>query len=230
MNHMIRAIIIDDERAARLELIRMLKDYPQIRVLAEASNADEAEELIGLLKPELIFLDIQMPGRSGFELLEGLDFIPLVVFVTAYDQYALKAFEVSALDYLMKPIRVERFEKAMNQVFERSSGELEPSIFVKNKERHFLLKWSTVYLIESLDNYARLYFGNEVVLIKSSLNKLEEKLDGKLFFRANRSQIINLNVIKTIIRQDSGMSITLNNGTLVRISERQAVKFKNLNQ
>lgn len=227
---MIRAIIIDDERAARLELIRMLKDYPQIRVLAEASNADEAEELIGLLKPELIFLDIQMPGRSGFELLEGLDFIPLVVFVTAYDQYALKAFEVSALDYLMKPIRVERFEKAMNQVFERSSGESEPSIFVKNKERHFLLKWSTVYLIESLDNYARLYFGNEVVLIKSSLNKLEEKLDGKLFFRANRSQIINLNVIKTIIRQDSGMSITLNNGTLVRISERQAVKFKNLNQ
>ncbi|MCX2453177.1 LytTR family transcriptional regulator DNA-binding domain-containing protein [Pedobacter sp. PLR] len=230
MNNIIRTIIIDDERGARLELIRMLKDYPQIRVLAEASNADEAEELIGLLKPELIFLDIQMPGRSGFELLEGLDFIPMVVFVTAYDQYALKAFEVSALDYLMKPIREERFEKAMSQVVERCLGEVEPSVFVKNKTRHFLLKWSTVYLIESLDNYARLHFGKEEVLLKSSLNKLEEKLDKKLFFRANRSQIINLNEIRTITRQDSGMSITLNNGTLVGISERQAVKLKNLNQ
>lgn len=230
MNNIIRTIIIDDERGARLELIRMLKDYPQIRVLAEASNADEAEELIGLLKPELIFLDIQMPGRSGFELLEGLDFLPMVVFVTAYDQYALKAFEVSALDYLMKPIREERFEKAMTQVVERCLGEVEPSVFVKNKTRHFLLKWSTVYLIESLDNYARLHFGKEEVLLKSSLNKLEEKLDKKLFFRANRSQIINLNEIRTITRQDSGMSITLNNGTLVGISERQAVKFKNLNQ
>lgn len=229
MNKIIRTIIIDDERGARLELMRMLKDYPQIRVLAEASNADEAEELIGLLKPELIFLDIQMPGRSGFELLEDLDFIPMVVFVTAYDQYALKAFEVSALDYLMKPIREERFAKAMSQLMERCIAEVEPSIFVKHRDRHFLLKWSTVYLIESLENYARLYFGNEEVFLKSSLNKLEEKLDKKMFFRANRSQLINLNEVNTITRQDSGLSITLNNGTLVRISERQAVKFRNLN-
>lgn len=226
----IRTLIIDDEPGARLELIRMLKDYPQVRVLAEASNADEAEELIHLLKPDLIFLDIQMPGRSGFELLADLDFLPIVVFVTAYDQYALKAFEVSALDYLMKPIREERFAKAMSQVLERCSGKEEPSFFVKNKDRHYLIKWTGVSLIESLDNYARIYFGDEQVLLKTSLNQLEEKLDGQSFFRANRSQLFNLNYIKTIIRQANGMSVELNSGKLLRISERQSVRFRNLNQ
>lgn len=225
----IRTIIVDDEPGARLELVRMLKDYPQIRVLAEASNADEAEELIQLLKPELIFLDIQMPGRSGFELLQDLDFLPIVVFVTAYDQYALKAFEVAALDYLMKPIREERFAKAMNQVMERCSGQEESSVFVKSKDRHYLVKWSSVYLIESMDNYARLYFGNEEVLLKTSLNRLEEKLDKSLFFRANRSQLFNLNHIEAILPEGSGMTVALSNGKLLRISERQAVKFKNLN-
>lgn len=225
----IRTLIIDDEPGARLELLRMLKDYPQVRVLAEASNADEAEELIALLKPDLIFLDIQMPGRSGFELLADLDFLPVVVFVTAYDQYALKAFEVAALDYLMKPVREERFAKAMNQVIERCSGQEEASIFVKNKDRHYLIKWSSVYLIESLDNYARLHFGNEEqVLLKSSLNQLEEKLSAQSFFRANRHQLINLNHIKNIIRQDNAMSVALVSAELVRISGRQAVKFRNL--
>lgn len=226
----IRTLIIDDEPGARLELIRMLKDYPQVRVLAEASNADEADELIHLLKPDLIFLDIQMPGRSGFELLADLDFLPIVVFVTAYDQYALKAFEVSALDYLMKPIREERFAKAMSQVLERCSGTEEPSFFVKNKDRHYLIKWTRVSLIESLDNYARIYFGDEQVLLKTSLNQLEEKLDGQSFFRANRSQLFNLNHIKAIIRQANGMSVELNSGKLLRISERQSVRFRNLNQ
>ncbi|WP_316842167.1 response regulator transcription factor [Pedobacter gandavensis] len=230
MDNIIRTIIIDDEPGARLELMRMLKNYPQVRVLAEASHADEAAKLIELLKPELIFLDIQMPGRSGFELLEGLDFIPMVVFVTAYDEYALKAFEVNAMDYLMKPIREERFVKAMNQVVERCLGEVEPAIFVKTKSHHYRIKWSTVYLIESMDNYARLYFGNEQVLLKTSLNRLEEKLDKKMFFRANRSQMFNLNEIKSINRELAGMSITLINGTLLRVSERQAVRFKNLNQ
>lgn len=225
----IRTLIIDDEPGARMELIRMLKGYPQIRVLAEASNADEAEELIGLLKPDLIFLDIQMPGRSGFELLADLDFLPIVVFVTAYDEYALKAFEVAALDYLMKPIREERFAKSMNQVFQQSAVKEEAAVFVKNKDRHHLIKWNTVYLVESLDNYARLHFGEEQVLLKTSLNQLEEKLDKHTFFRANRSQLINLNFIKTIIRQANGMSVTMSTGEEVRISERQAVKFRNLN-
>ncbi|WP_222535727.1 LytR/AlgR family response regulator transcription factor [Pedobacter polysacchareus] len=226
----IRTLIIDDEPGARMELIRMLKAYPQVRVLAEASNADEAQELIGLLKPDLIFLDIQMPGRSGFELLEDLDCLPIVIFVTAYDEYALKAFEVAALDYLMKPVREERFAKAMNQLLERIAVKEEASVFVKNKDRHHLIKWSTVYLIESLDNYARLYFGEEQVLLKTSLNQLEEKLDKHTFFRANRSQLINLNHIKTIIRQANGMLVTMSTGEAVRISERQAVKFRNLNQ
>src|SRR3984885_9094476 len=111
----ITALIIDDERTARVELRRMLADYPAIEVVGEASNADEAEELIRKAKPDIIFLDIQMPGRSGFDLLESLISVPIVIFVTAFDAYAVKAFEVSALDYLMKPVREERFAKAMEQ-------------------------------------------------------------------------------------------------------------------
>jgi two-component system LytT family response regulator len=224
----IRTLIIDDERSARLELLNMLKNYPEIVVLEEAANADEAEELIELLKPDLIFLDIQMPGRSGFELLETLIHLPQVIFVTAYDRYALKAFEVSAMDYLMKPVREERFSKAIAQAIEKCSGQNDSSVFVKDRGRYYLMKWSSVYLIESMDNYARLYFGNEQVLMKTSLNRLEEKLDQKMFFRAGRSQIFNLNFIKTVKRDGNGILVALESGTLVKISERQAIKFKSL--
>jgi two-component system LytT family response regulator len=206
----IRTLIIDDERSARLELLNMLKSYPEIVVLEEAANADEAEKLIELLKPDLIFLDIQMPGRSGFELLETLTHLPQVIFVTAYNRYALKAFEVSAMDYLMKPVREERFSKAIAQAIEKCSGQNNSSVFVKDRGKY--------------------HFGNEQVLMKTSLNRLEEKLDRKMFFRAGRSQIFNLNFIKTVKRDDNGILVALESGTLVKISERQAIKFKSLNR
>lgn len=224
----IRAIIIDDERGARQELIRMLKGYPKVIILGEAANADEAEKLIILLKPDLIFLDIQMPGRTGFELLETLDHIPEVIFVTAFDSFAVKAFEVSAMDYLMKPVREERFKNAMDKAIGKINGEDEPSVFVKDRDKYQLIKWKDVYLIESVENYARLFFGKEHVLLKTSLNKLEENSDCQRFFRASRSILFNLDYINLVKKDIEGTLVVLKTGEQIRISERQAIKLRNL--
>ncbi|WP_431292910.1 LytR/AlgR family response regulator transcription factor [Pedobacter sp. P26] len=224
----IKTLIIDDERGARQELMRMLKSYPQIRVLGEAANADEAEQLIGLLKPELIFLDIQMPGPSGFDLLENLVYLPQVIFVTAFDSYAVQAFEVSAMDYLMKPVRDERFKSAIDKAIEKISIDDGTAIFVKGKGKYHLIKWKDVHLIESVENYARLFFGKEQVLLKTSLNKLEENPDCERFFRASRSILFNLDYISSIRKDDEGMFVELKTGNLIRISERRAVKLRSL--
>src|SRR5678815_5523252 len=111
-----KALIVDDERLARKELMKLLEEHPSIDIVGEAQNADEAEQMITELNPDLLFLDIQMPGRTGFQLLESLDQVPLVVFTTAYDEFALKAFEVSALDYLLKPITAERLAEAVHKL------------------------------------------------------------------------------------------------------------------
>ena len=224
----IKVLIIDDERGARMELLRMLKGFPQLTVLGEAADADQAEALIKFLRPDLIFLDIQMPGRSGFELLETLDHLPQVIFVTAFDQYAIKAFEVSAMDYLMKPVRQERFAKAVNQAIERIGGNDEPSVFVKDKGRYQLIKWKDIQLIESVENYVRLWFGKNQVLLKTSLNKLEQSPDCRIFFRASRGQMFNMDFIKSILKENNAMSVELTTGERIQMSERQATRFRNL--
>lgn len=226
----IRAVIIDDERSARNELRRLATRYPDLEISGEARDADEAQELLGILKPDLIFLDIQMPGRSGFELLESLERVPQVIFVTAFDQYALKAFEVSALYYLLKPVREERFAIAIEQARERLRKTEEPAVFVKDKNRYYFLPWKDVHLVESLDNYARLYFGDRNVLIKSSLNRLETQLAGAGFFRANRSQLFNKNFMKEIVTMSGGRAqVLLKSGHQLELSERQWIKFKKTN-
>jgi two-component system LytT family response regulator len=224
----IRALIIDDERAARNEIKRLLASYFDFQLAGEASNADEAEEMITSLKPDLLFLDIQMPERSGFDLLESLEHVPLIIFTTAYDQYAIKAFEVSALDYLLKPIRQERFEKAIAQVRQRLDGaDAAGQIFVKDRQQYHLIQWSSVHLIESMDNYARIFYGDKNVFLKSSLNQLEDKLNGELFFRINRAQIVNRQYIREVgANTGNRLKITLHTGTELEVSERQSVKFK----
>ncbi|QXV63761.1 response regulator [Mucilaginibacter sp. 21P] len=226
----IRVVIIDDERSGRSELRRLATRYPDLEIVGEARDAEEARETLARLMPDLIFLDIQMPGKSGFELLESLQSVPRVIFVTAFDQYALKAFEVSALDYLLKPVREERFAKAIEQVRKRLSENQEPAVFVKDKSRYYFLPWKIVHLVESLDNYARLYFGDRNVLIKSSLNRLEKQLAGYGFFRANRAQLINKNFIKEIIAISGGQAqILLRNNEPIEFSERQWINFKKTN-
>ncbi len=243
-----KTIIIDDERLARNELKRLLEDFPKIQVVAEAANADEAIELIEEHNPDLIFLDIQMPGRNGFELLEALeDKVPEVIFTTAYDEYALKAFEVNALDYLLKPIDQSRLAEAIGKVeFELKRNEQQvgqvnnyltesDQVFVKDGEKCWFVKLENVKLFESMGNYVRLHFIDQKPMILKSLNSLEEKLDPKSFFRANRKHIINLQWVDKIEPWFSGgllVTLKMNEKDTalekVEISRRQAIKFKDL--
>jgi two-component system LytT family response regulator len=234
-----KTIIIDDERLAREEVKRALKGYPEFEIIGEASHVVEAKEMIESALPDIIFLDIHMPGKSGFDLLEELTAVPEVVFTTAYDQYAVKAFELNALDYLVKPLRKERFAKTIEKVKaelvkkEEIKTDVLPmhrKIFIKDGENCYFIPLSEIYFIESLDNYARLYFGNQKAMIKRSLNILEEKLDPTVFFRTNRSQIINTHYIKEIYPHfNNKLHITLTTGETIEVSSRQSVKFKNWN-
>lgn len=223
----LQVVIIDDERNAREEVKRLIAIYPELALIGEARNAVEAKELIESKHPDLIFLDIQMPEKSGFELLESLITVPQVIFTTAYDQYAVKAFEYSAIDYLMKPIRDERFAKAMEQVRIRAAQHMDDRIFIKDRNQYHFVSWRKVYLIESMDNYARLFFDDKSVFLKSSLNQLEEKLDEHAFFRTDRAHMINLNHVEKITTDNTGkLQITLKQGEVLDVSERQSVKLK----
>lgn len=234
-----KALIIDDERLARKELIKLLEEHPSIEIAGEAQNADEAEQLITELNPDVLFLDIQMPGRTGFQLLESLDTVPLVVFTTAYDEFALKAFEINALDYLLKPITAERLAEAVHKIQEKErvrSGRgrdqklgLEDQVFVKDGERCWFVKLSDVRLFESVGNYAKVFFGTNKPLILKSLNALEERLDEKTFFRANRKHIVNMRMIEKIEPYfNGGLLLELQGGEKIEVSRRQAVKFKEM--
>lgn len=234
-----KTIIIDDERLAREEVKRALEKHPEFEIIGEASHADEAIPLIEEIKPDILFLDIHMPGKSGFDLLEELTNVPDVVFTTAYDQYAVKAFEMNALDYLVKPLRDERFSKTIEKVKQELSKrvKLEPTalpmhqkIFMKDGDKCYFIPLTDIHFIESLENYARIYFGSDKAMIKRSLNLLAEKLDPKVFFRVNRSQMININYIKEIHPYfNNKLQIILTTGEKVEVSSRQSVKFRNWN-
>jgi len=231
-------IIIDDERLAREEVKRSLTDFPEFEVIGEAKNYDEAKQQIESLKPELIFLDIQMPGRSGFDLLESLDEVPQVVFTTAFNEYAVKAFDIEALDYLVKPLRKERFaltieriKKGLGRTERQHEDASEKQIFIKDGGKCFFVQLKDIYLIESADNYARLYFNDRKALIKRSLNQLAETLDSNIFFRISRNQIINTKYISQVINLDKGkLQVTLHKGEPMEVSLRQSVLFKSLNR
>ncbi|AYL97867.1 LytR/AlgR family response regulator transcription factor [Mucilaginibacter celer] len=224
----IKVMIVDDERAARSEIRRLLTGYPDFEIISEAANADEAQNLMIARMPDLLFLDIQMPERSGFDLLETMDHVPPVIFTTAYDQYAVKAFDISALDYLVKPIREERFEKAIMQARQKlNNADNAGQIFVKDRQQYHLVQWSSVHLIESMDNYARIFYGDKNVFLKSSLNQLEDKLNAEMFFRINRAQIINRKFVNAVnAPAGNRLTITLSTGNVLEVSERQSVKFK----
>ncbi|MFL5772210.1 MAG: LytR/AlgR family response regulator transcription factor, partial [Flavisolibacter sp.] len=228
-------MIIDDERLARAEVRRALADYPEFETTGEAKNIKEAREQIETLKPDLIFLDIQMPGGSGFDLLESLETVPAIVFTTAFDEYAVQAFETEALDYLVKPLRKERFAKTIERVRKKLNSETEPpyerQLFVKDGNRCHLVRVDELFLVESLDNYVRLYFGNKTTCIKRSLNQMEKILDSKLFFRISRTQIVNTSFIRDVHALPKGrLTISLQTGETLGVSSRQSVLFKRLKQ
>ncbi|MBM3445970.1 MAG: response regulator transcription factor [Bacteroidetes bacterium] len=238
------AIIIDDERLARAELKKMLQEHPEIEVLAEASNANEGIELIQQLDPQVIFLDIQMPEKNGFEMLQEIDRLPVVIFTTAHDEFAIKAFEISAMDYLMKPIDPDRLMDAMQKLNalewkESSEGDWKrdarqilsstDQVFVKDGEKCWFVTLSEIRLFESVGNYARVFFGNNKPLILKSLNSLEKRLDPKFFFRANRKHIVNLKMIGSVEPFfNGGLLLEIKGGEKVEVSRRQAVRFKEM--
>jgi len=238
------AVIVDDERLARNELKKMLVDYPEIEVVGEAANVDEARKIIEELNPELIFLDIQMPVKTGFVLLEELERVPIVVFTTAHDEYALKAFEVNALDYLLKPIDPKRLSDAIQKLMFQDDRDLLVNegrtenrnflsdldqVFVKDGEKCWFVKLAEIRLFESVGNYARVFFGANKPLILKSLNSLEERLDPKTFFRANRKHIVNLRMIEKVEPFfNGGLLLEIKGGEKIEVSRRQAVRFKEM--
>jgi len=238
----LRAIIVDDERLARAELKKLLQAFPEVDVIDEAANAHEGVDKIESQNPDIIFLDIQMPGKTGFDLLADLERAPHVIFTTAYDEYALKAFEVNALDYLLKPIEPKRLADAVHKLQyeinkERAGlngvnrGPLTEAdqVFVKDGERCWFVKLSEIRLFESVGNYAKVFFANNKPLILKSLNSLEERLDDHVFFRANRKHIINLRWIEKIEPYfNGGLLVELKGGEKIEVSRRQTVKFKEM--
>lgn len=239
-----RALIIDDERLARNELRKLLAAHPEIEIAGEASNATEGIEKIESINPDLIFLDIQMPGKTGFDMLAELEKAPVVIFTTAYDEYALKAFEVNALDYLLKPVDPIRLADALNRFSVDEKGDLasddyaysnksmlteNDQVFVKDGERCWFVKLSDIRLFESVGNYARVFFGSNKPLILKSLNALEERLEEKTFFRANRKHIVNLRMIEKVEPYfNGGLLLEIKGGEKVEVSRRQAVRFKEM--
>jgi two-component system LytT family response regulator len=221
-----KALIVDDERLARQELRRLLAAHPEIEIVAEACNGEEAFQWIQQESPELVFLDIQMPGLSGFDLLERLDDLRQVIFTTAYDEYALKAFEVNALDYLLKPVAPERLAAALEKVRAPRLPRME-QVFVRDGERCWIVRLRDIFLLESEGNYTRLHFGKERPLIPRSLAALEQRLDSATFFRASRKHILNLQWIDKVEEGVSGnLVVTLRGGQTVEMSRRQSARLR----
>lgn len=240
-----KTLIIDDERLAREELKLLLKDYLEIEIIDEARNGEEGISKVKEHKPDLIFLDVSMPGMTGFEMLKHLEEIPRVIFVTAYDEYALKAFEVNALDYILKPVDPDRLKDAIQKLsnneddfvsgnnlsISRKDRPLTTSdrVFIKDGEKCWFIELSKVRMLESEGNYVKVYFDNFKPLILRSLNSFEDRLDPEFFFRANRKFIINLQWVSSIENWfNGGLQVELREGEKVEISRRQAIRFKEL--
>ena len=225
----LRVLLVDDERLARAELRRLLKMHPEVDIVGEAASAAEAMAQIALLAPDLLLLDVQMPGGSGFDLLAALDAAPEVIFCTAYDQYALQAFEVSALDYLQKPVQAHRLATALRRAGARvqAAPTAPGKIFIKDGERCWFVALADIALFESEGNYARVHFGAGQPLMLRSLNQLEERLDPAQFFRANRRQLVNLAHVAAVAPAAAdGLQLLLADGTRVEVSRRRAQQFR----
>jgi two-component system LytT family response regulator len=235
----IKAVIVEDSRLARNELKELIKGYLQIEIIGEAENVDDGYTLIEEHSPDLLFLDINMPEKDGFELLEMLNEVPITIFTTAFDEYAIKSFEYNALDYLLKPINEKRFAKAIEKVEEKLNERREVSsentqrltgnsqIFIKDGEKCWLIKVGDISHFEIVGNYTRVFFQDEKPMLYKSLNQVEEKLPEKYFFRANRQQIINTNFIANVVPWFNGkLKLTMANGEEVEVSRRQSYLFK----
>jgi two-component system LytT family response regulator len=237
------ALIVDDERLARQEMRRLLKPHADITVVGEAQHADEAEARLAELPVDLMFLDIKMPGATGFDLLERLDRVPLLIFTTAYDEHALRAFEVNAFDYLLKPVRADRLAAALDKVRAvwrasaaagAGAGVHDPRmravtdrVFLRDGERCVMATIGEIACFEAEGNYARVHVGGHRPLIRSAMATLEARLDPAVFFRASRRHLINVRLIEHVeLAVDDSYTVRLRGGLVVPVSRRQSRKFR----
>ncbi len=233
----IRAVVVDDEPLARSNLTVLLRQHPEIEIIHECGSGTEAITEIRTSKPDLVFLDVQMPECDGFDVLEllGQDLPPAVVFVTAYDHYALRAFEAGALDYLLKPFDNSRFERALtrvkekiahaNSIFRDSPGKPLPRtlerIVVKNAGQVVFLKTAEIDWVEAADYYACLHVGLKSHLLRRSMSDLEHELDPEIFCRIHRSTIVNLDRVRGLkLSEDGEYEVRLDSGIGLRLSRR----------
>ncbi|WBA42284.1 LytR/AlgR family response regulator transcription factor [Hymenobacter canadensis] len=244
-------LLVDDSRLARTELRHLLQAFPDVTVIGEARHAAEARTRLQELRPDLLLLDIHMPGETGFELLASLEVAPHVVFTTAYDEYALRAFEVNALDYLLKPVQESRLAAALEKARAKllAPAEAAPAlpapppasepaatlltehdqVFVKDGERCWFVRLADIRLFEINGSYTQIYFEQHRPLIPRTLQHLEQRFDPRVFFRANRQQIINLKWIEGIEPWfSSTLKIRLRGGPEVEVSRQQSVRFREL--
>lgn len=234
----IRAVIVEDSRLARNELKELLKAHDEIELVGEAENVDDGYDTIQATQPDILFLDINMPEKDGFELLEMLDEVPITIFTTAFDEYAIKSFEYNALDYLLKPINQKRFDIAVDKAKKSLHGNNETDdtgqrlteksqIFIKDGDKCWLVKIGEISHFEIVGNYTRVFFKEERPLLYKSLNQIEEKLPENIFFRVNRQQIVNTNFIANVVPWFNGkLKLTMQNGEEIEVSRRQSYLFK----
>ena len=237
-------LIIDDEKLARELLHEYLEGFPQIEIIGECAKGNEAVEKINKQKPDLIFLDVQMPGMNGFDVLEEIDHEPYIIFTTAYDQYAIKAFEKNAVDYLLKPLDEERFRLAVNRALKRKTAEhgnleellrsmksdnrnFESHIFVQKSEKLFNLPVEEIVYLEASGDYTVITTKNDQFVSSSGIGKLEEIMDPETFIRVHRSTIINLNYLKEIERHfNGGMVVKMQSGKSFPVSRTYAKQIR----
>ena len=225
-----KVIIVDDESAGRQLLKEYLSDFPELVVLGEANNGVDAMKLINQFKPDLVFLDIQMPGMTGFDVLKHLEEIPQIIFSTAYDQYALKAFEVHAVDYLLKPYTKERFKTAIERLSDNKGVEkLTDSLLMENEsypekilvqynQKLVTLAVKEIIRIEAYGDYSKIVSSDKTYVSNYGISQLEEKLNSSQFIRVHRSSIINIDKIKELNKYGKSYDVTMQNGDIVRVS------------
>ncbi len=232
-----RAIIVEDSRLARQELLRLLEPFKQIEVVAEVGEPEKAIKIINELTPDLLFLDIQMPGKNGFELLDAIEFKPQVIFITAYDEYALRSFDYDAVDYLLKPVETSRLKDSINKLDTNGANDFRSivrlsescSVFIKDSDRCWFVELPRIYRLESCGNYTKVYFEENKPLLHKSLNQIEKRLPESMFFRANRQSIINLKFIVSVeLGINSNLIVKLKSGCEIEVSRRNSARFKQL--
>jgi two-component system LytT family response regulator len=226
---------MDDEPLAVAELESMLKKHKEIEVVGTATDPQEAIQSMSKLDIDLLFLDINMPGMNGFQFLEELDAVPEVIFVTAYDQYAIKAFEINALDYLLKPLSKDRLQESLNKALQRTGSEKQTAltadqrIFIKDGESCHFVPVPDIEWMESIGNYVRVYYGKGKPMLHRSLNYMEERLPSDIFFRANRQNIFNVNYVADILPYfNNSLQVQMKSGKKLEMSQRQSTRFKQM--